>query len=860
VLKVRADTKEAERSLKQLERQVNKLGDLADQGEKLQNGFLSPAQVHMYRNITKEIEKTYQQHFVKLSSLHSNYRQRTRNANDELTKRQQNLSYAQGNNKWGNVASPRIMEYHQRKFDEANAKVADLTAEGAEIQNLRARVRELNAERKRVQPHVENIDSMHQMDKNTKYQINSLASNIGTMGGILSAAFIGKYILGGMNPIEMREREADVVAQKGGHGGTSRERIRDIDNLNAENKLGYSANETNRVTSYLATTGLSQDRSKLLADTNATERFARAYGLQDPTMLTEGYGTMRKMGALEDGDMKKFADLIGGSIKRNSMSGREEEQTRAMTALLHNVSSSLTSDQMNQKTMGNVVSLGTMLGQVDPSMKGEKGAQLLSGVDGAIKGANSNMDILLGKGTKYTGIEGQYDLQLMKEKGISDPENLKTLLTNIDQNVMGNDKLKQLTLFNFLKEGGADVSLSQVQKIWTSGMKEKLQRGEYVDPESIAKLGEQDQDKSVDKWMDTKTNKRDVTNSLAEQQQRKDAEIPKDSWDNIKSWWQSMPDQLQTGLAYTGMVGAGVGGAMLTGALKKRLFQGAKDVTKDIGGRPGPLHPSTLMGRLKGMFGKGGPPAPPVTPVTPVTPPVTPTVAPTQAARLPGMAYDKFGKPILDLDDTHMTKGAYRAQKFGDFMFDKVPWKGLAAGAGISVAGSMIESRIDTIAPAKERSEGMKRVSSLTTDPNQLVDGKKLDGMGYFDYLKGSVKDVSNTITSSEFWSGLKTVAFGSKEEIAQWKEEQKKVAEAKKLAAPETSYQFLKDNKANQERYDMPKEQVIKITIDGKIQGMNSSNETQIKEAVVEHFKLKGLSPTPPVYNFNPAVAQQRR
>lgn len=171
-------------------------------------------------------------------------------------------------------------------------------------------------------------------------------------------------------------------------------------------------------------------KDNLTADTEATLRVAKAYGMNQ-SEISRVAGNFQNQGIIKSGETNKFVNLLASSLKEAGMEGRNDEQLRVLDSIDGNLSKNLVN--VNEAQMTNALGLYTELAKGNSSLKGEKGADMVSTMNSSIANGGDKMDLLLGWGTQYTGAKGRWELEKAKAKGISDPENLKNVFKNFQQ-------------------------------------------------------------------------------------------------------------------------------------------------------------------------------------------------------------------------------------------------------------------------------------------------------------------------------------------------------------------------------------------------------------------------------------------
>ena len=231
---------------------------------------------------------------------------------------------------------------------------------------------------------------------------------------------------------ELMDRDEDLayrVAQKTGDYGNDFTKARkDIEAIGHE--TGHTASETSRTILTYENIGGVKDTKTSMQDVEAMQKFARAYAI-DPNELAKAAGTMNRIGATNEGDQQRFADMLAESIKVQGMSGREAELIQSTNDLAKSVASRTLTVDNNGLT--NIMALQNSMSQLSPQLKGSQGASELQNMNSSIQNADNAMQILLGRGTKYVGPSGMWELRKKMEKGVSDPENIATAIQNSER-------------------------------------------------------------------------------------------------------------------------------------------------------------------------------------------------------------------------------------------------------------------------------------------------------------------------------------------------------------------------------------------------------------------------------------------
>lgn len=601
-IKTLAEVKDAQRSLRELERQVDKLGDLADQGSKRQDGFLSSRQVDMYRKILKEMEKTYSEHTRNLQNLQDKYdkqkkskeAQELQRLKENISKREALLKNAEGNNKWGDVASPVIQEYHRNKLSDAvndfnnYKKSADyrryetsLAETEHNLRKLSETVQKLDVDMERSKKYTQRIDDMHEWNPQSRRLAQGMANTVASTGAITSFGSYWNYTQSGIDILRQQELQANTVTLRGGINMTDRKYRNSIYDLGESSN--YDVGQTAQLQGVLISGGTTGDTKSLARDTKAVQRFSRSYAL-DANSVGMQAAAFQRMGTFSEGQQRRFAEMIAGAISKEGMNGRQEEMLQSVMSLAQSVASGQA--QYTQKQFSTVLNTQTALGKAVPTLKGEAGSQLLSTIDANIKSGGQQLDLLMGKGTTYTGLHGMTKLEEMKEQGISNPKNLQTILNNADKMFGGNEDMTKWALKEQL-----GLNMNEYDALKKSGLLDTLKNNpESITSKDLAEAGATELSKQWKKYQDSQTGTVNYLDSQSTDLKAKNAKGADTVAKESRSLFHGLGDIADIGLLAAG--GLGLAGAKLYkgGKLIKGLTNGTRRIfSSRIGGptKPG---------------------------------------------------------------------------------------------------------------------------------------------------------------------------------------------------------------------------------------------------------------------------------
>lgn len=306
------------------------------------------------------------------------------------------------------------------------------------------------------------------------------------------------------------------------------------------------------------------------SDMNSILGTSKAWGL-DTGRLADVSGKMTQIGVTENGDQKKFTNMLAESIVDAQMTGREDEQLQVLETISENLSKTLV--KVDDSSLNNVMGLYTSLANNNETLKGSRGASIVESVNDSIVNGSSTLDVLLGWGTDYTGVSGRVDLEKLKEQGLSNPETLSKIFNNF-QNVTGKDidsDYGQMFLHDQL-----GLSYSQVEALLKS--KDDIMSGNY----SSDLLGEEGSDettKRLDNYDGSDVQTQEQYNIEKQDTKESFGEGLNNFLNPFRSWYSGLGDggrMATDAFLGAGKVAIGVGGAKLAGKAGKSIWNAFK--------------------------------------------------------------------------------------------------------------------------------------------------------------------------------------------------------------------------------------------------------------------------------------------
>lgn len=408
-------------------------------------------------------------------------------------------------------------------------------------------------------------------------RLRSLTANVGKMTVALAAIRAAtNYIgTGAARDRSIKQQGYETFARTGYYGSDysgSRTKAFETGSM-----YGYGASETMTIQGNLMSRAGYTGMSDLTQDTRSLMQVSKAYGM-DANQVTNVAGRFVQTGTVQSGEQAKFANLLATSIVEAGMTGRESEQLEVLQSINDSLGRNMV--DVTSSGMTNALGLYNMLANQNSSLKGERGASVVSTINDSITNGGTDMDYLLGWGTTYRGVSGRWQLEEAKARGISDPENLKEVVKNFE-NLYGQSidsdagKLMLMNVFGLKPE--------QVNEMVANP--DVLRNGTYGEAISTALdegVGMEDVDNKIQDYLNSDVAKEEQFELNKDNAQDAAGSLWNKFIDPAKNWFNGLSPGWQAALG----LGGAVGGAGAT----------AYGVTKIGGG---------LLGQIGKFFGGG---------------------------------------------------------------------------------------------------------------------------------------------------------------------------------------------------------------------------------------------------------------
>lgn len=176
-----------------------------------------------------------------------------------------------------------------------------------------------------------------------------------------------------------------------------------------------------------------KDKESLALDTESAMRMSRAYGI-DSSILAEGFNAQVKRGAFGQGNMSEYLNIQAAATEKNGMKGREEEQVRSLNQIAETITSGKL--EVSSQDFKEAANLQAALANINPALKGDKGAELIGKAQGLANPQNEVMLRLAGYGGRNGyGIEGLIKSRKILEN-LNSPESLQSIAQGLREHHM----------------------------------------------------------------------------------------------------------------------------------------------------------------------------------------------------------------------------------------------------------------------------------------------------------------------------------------------------------------------------------------------------------------------------------------
>lgn len=369
------------------------------------------------------------------------------------------------------------------------------------------------------------------------------------------------YIREGAAKAASYEKNAlDTYNKIGAYGNDFNKARSDASNLGK--KFGYDTGEVMGLQNTLMSGGYFglndlQENSKNMMETSL------AFGINSNTLGSD-FAELRKR-SFNNISSKDYTDAIGTNVAASGMKGREDEVARSLADITDTITKGKL--EVTSSDFEMAASLQAQLARQNPALKGDKGAELVSKMQGGFNAKDTMTLRMFGYGEELGyGIHGLHEARKRAEQGFSNPEGIASLSRRLSRETHGDTEAQSLWLQDHM--GVKTEEADEIVKLLNSGGPEDFK----VIQEKYGKGGDKQ------KQLDSAINSKALTNTnyqLNKDAAKMDAgNIANEVASPAKSLYNKMPTGIQATATLVGaMAVGGLKGAAL-GSIPKLLAKG----------------------------------------------------------------------------------------------------------------------------------------------------------------------------------------------------------------------------------------------------------------------------------------------
>lgn len=401
----------------------------------------------------------------------------------------------------------------KKTYERERAQIeATINARAKEIKNMEALQRELDKT-------INYFEGSAQQEFNTRtsdaqrgtYErmMQERAPSIGSHAVMAGLAVGGGMYLQGKNISETNRPYTVALGQQMGESDYSGLRTTFAED-SIDNKLGLTSTDMLQLAEqYNASAGYtSQEDTR-----NATVELGtgmRSMGIANSEAYKESMASIIHTGGVSGAmEIKDMQNAFIGGLKESGMVGRNEEQLKALTTIAEQNSQGRT---LTNKEMDNLTATQAILaGTGSKALQGEQGAQFITGLDQGLKNAGDNPYTrqVVGWGTEYQGISGDYQMHKQLEKGISDPDNLQNFY-DVAMSQGATEEDQKAFFFKNLQELNPETTTEQSDELFKLMEKGDLSEKELKEKiKDMQSKGSKEKDKNAEDYQESDEGKND---------------------------------------------------------------------------------------------------------------------------------------------------------------------------------------------------------------------------------------------------------------------------------------------------------------------------------------------------------------
>lgn len=379
------------------------------------------------------------------------------------------------------------------------------------IENLKAKTEQLNNSNVKVEA-----------DRNSFAGVMaSRAPSIAIAGiGAFTAAIGSLYAKGATANAGMRDSTISLGQRTG--NGDFRAIRKEAQTMGVEKQLGYKgADMLQFQEDALSNIGFT-NKEDLTANTRALAEGSRAVPVDSETLSGFMNDQMRRGAVSGKDQIKAIQEGFLGAIQKSGMVGREKEQLNALKTLSDQ---SFSGRNGSNEELKQQMAMLTLLNKTGSrAVQGEQGAEMMADISAGIQNGvwNNSSALLMGKGSKYQGLDGMNALKREAEKG-GTPEMMSNLIEQVKRNINSGEEGQKFTFSSMMRQNfGVNLTADKVDAIWEAYNKDSLSQ------ENIDKIINENESTGKDKY---KKNADDYANSKEGMANRSEAVTEKHASD-----------------------------------------------------------------------------------------------------------------------------------------------------------------------------------------------------------------------------------------------------------------------------------------------------------------------------------------
>ena len=292
------------------------------------------------------------------------------------------------------------------------------------------------------------------LDAGSVSALKMVAGTASKVLGFLGIAGAGALLQQGVATARAQHTQISALGMRVGGARPDFERLR-LGMRDAGMGLGYSAMESMAVQEAFS----SRAGGMTLGDQTAIQGFSRAFGL-DATQTGGVFGEMAKMGGSAVGGQREFAGMIANALESGRMQARAVEAMEATAGLMGDML-----QRLPEASGLGLLSLQTLLNQTGVAgFMGEYGAQRIGELNQMFQGGSRGTDFFVSRALGWGQGSDWYDVQLRKDQGVSNPANLRAVMSSLQQ--IGDPRMQDFALSNMT---GMSLTMAKTLREETGG-------------------------------------------------------------------------------------------------------------------------------------------------------------------------------------------------------------------------------------------------------------------------------------------------------------------------------------------------------------------------------------------------------